>query len=105
MTTAVTHCVRILLILLASNVELHIRPADRLRAALGKRCARTLDPGVPALLTSLRKHERYRHHFGGVRASSDSRDWQTMWCVTALHAPDQDVMTALRKCVETNRAA
>ena len=30
MTTAVTHCFRILFVLLASNVELHIRPTGRM---------------------------------------------------------------------------
>src|SRR5207245_9582910 len=54
----------------------------------------SIDDGVIALMTSLRKHERYRHHFGRARASSDTAtlvlgDFTMRFCPRRLKAPDR----------------
>src|SRR5437660_11891466 len=73
MTTAVTHCFCIFPQPPGSNVRCTVAPpivyALHWASAVPEL---SIDHGVPALLTSLRKHERYRHHFGGARASSDT---------------------------------
>src|SRR5207244_6276143 len=54
----------------------------------------SIDDAVVALLTNLRKHERYRHRFGRVRTSSDTAtlvvgDFTMGLCPRRLKAPDR----------------
>src|SRR5438093_2905392 len=95
MTTAVTHCFRILSSSLPRTLNCTFAPpivyALHWASAVPEL---SIDHGVSALLTSLRKHERYRHQFGGARASSDTAtrvlgDFTMRLCPRRLKAPDR----------------